>query len=159
MSYRPPIENLDPQQDPSPEELEPGRPAFRLLPDPSAESTPFWTGGANRHLLIHRCNACTRFFHPPAPACFRCRSMDIAPAPVSGRATVATYTINRHRWYEGFPAPYVIAIVELDEQPDVRLTTNIVECPIDDVRIGMRVEVRFERWVDLWIPVFSPVPA
>jgi uncharacterized OB-fold protein len=83
--------------------------------------------------------------------------MDVAPAPVSGRATVATFTIARHQWYEGFPTPYVVAIVELAEDPTVRLTTNVVGCPPEAVHIGMAVEVAFEEWDDVHIPVFRPV--
>ena len=134
-----------------------GRPDYRLLPDPTPASRPFWTGGAERQLLIHRCRRCRRFFHPPAPACFRCRSVDVAAEPVSGFATVAAFTINRHTWFPGFPPPYVVAIVELDEDPSVRLTTNIVGCEVDEVHVGRRVEVEFEQWDDVWIPIFRPV--
>ena len=134
------------------------RPEFRTLPAPSMESAAFWTGGAEGQLLIHHCDSCGKLFHPPAPACFRCRSTDVGPRPVSGRATVAAFTINRHMWFPGFPPPYVVAYVELVEQPDVRLTTNILGCPVEDVHIGQAVEVRFEHWDDVWIPVFVPAP-
>jgi uncharacterized OB-fold protein len=85
---------------------------------------------------------------------------------VSGRATVAAYTVNRQNWIPGFEPPYVVAIVELDDEPDVRLITNVVSVPIEDVGIGMAVEVFFEDWTALsgdedsrvWIPLFRPVP-
>jgi uncharacterized OB-fold protein len=141
------------------------RPQLRLAPSPTAESHAFWTGGERGQLLINRCQACGHFFHPPGPACWRCRSTDVAPEPVSGRATVAAYTINRQNWIPGFEPPYVVAIVELDDEPDVRLITNVVGVPIEDVRIGMAVEVFFEDWTAMsgdedsrvWIPLFSPV--
>jgi len=133
------------------------RPDDRVLPERTSESDAFWTGGANDQLLIHRCTACSHFFHPPAPACFRCRSTDVAPAVASGFATVAAFSINAHQWLPGFPPPYVVAIVELDDATDVRLTTNVMDCEIHDVHIGMRVEVLFEQWEDVWIPVFRPV--
>jgi hypothetical protein len=50
----------------------------------------------------------------------------------------------------------VIAIVELDEQSGLRLTTNIVNCDIGGVVIGMRVRVLFERCADVWLPLFQP---
>jgi uncharacterized OB-fold protein len=133
------------------------RPENRPLPAPSEDSDAFWTGGAHGELRIHRCRACRHFFHPPAPVCFRCRSTDVGPEPVSGRATVAAFSINVQQWLPGFDPPYVVAIVELDEEPDVRLTTNVVGCPVDEVRIGMDVIVEFEEWDDVWIPVFRPM--
>ena len=136
-----------------------GRPSYRLLPDPTPASTAFWTGGAAGQLMIHRCQACRRFFHPPAPACFRCCSVDVLAEPVGGLATVAAFTINRHPWFPGFPPPYVVAIVELDEDPSVRLTTNVVGCDVDDVHVGQHVRVEFEHWDDVWIPIFRPVAA
>jgi uncharacterized OB-fold protein len=133
------------------------RPDDRPLPDPSWESKSFWTGGERGQLLIHRCRSCQHFFHPPAPACFRCRSTDVGPEPVSGRATVAASSVSVHQWLPGFPAPYVVAIVEIDEDTDVRLTTNVMDCDVDSVHIGMTVEVFFEQWEDVWLPLFRPV--
>jgi uncharacterized OB-fold protein len=141
------------------------RPQLRLAPSPTAESRAFWTGGQHGELLISNCRGCGHFFHPPGPACWRCRSMDVAPQPVSGLATVAAYTVNRQNWIPGFEPPYVVATVELDDEPDVRLITNVVQVPVDEVRVGMRVEVFFEDWTALsgdedsrvWIPLFRPV--
>jgi uncharacterized OB-fold protein len=54
--------------------------------------------------------------------------------------------------------PYVIAIVVLDEQDDLRLTTNVVHCPAERVHVGMRVRVVFENHGDdVWFPLFEPV--
>jgi uncharacterized protein len=132
------------------------RPEARTLPDPSKESKAFWTGGARGKLMIYRCRSCSRFFHPPAPACFRCRSTDVGPEAVSGRATVAASSVTVHSWSPTFPPPYVVAIVEIEEDPSVRVTTNIVGCDVHDVTIGMKVEVLFEEREDVWIPLFRP---
>jgi uncharacterized OB-fold protein len=141
------------------------RPALRLAPSPTPESRAFWTGGRDGALLIYRCHGCGHFFHPPGPACWRCRSTDVAPEPVSGRATVAAFTIDRQPWIPGFDPPYVVAIVELAEEPDTRLITNVVGLAPEDVRIGLEVEVFFEDWTGfsgdedsrVWIPLFRPV--
>ena len=77
---------------------------------------------------------------------------------MSGRGTVFTYTVNYHPFNPAVPPPYVIAIVELVEQVGLRFTTNIVDCPVDDVYIGMAVEVTFEQAGDAWVPVFRPAP-
>ncbi|MCW2784690.1 MAG: DNA-binding protein [Marmoricola sp.] len=137
------------------------RPEFRLTPSPSAESRAFWSGGERGELLIYRCHDCGHFFHPPAPACFRCRSRDVAPEPVSGRGVVATYTINRQPWLPTMPPPYVIVLVELDEDRDVRIFSQLVDVDPEAVRIGDRVEVFFEHWpapgdTEVWLPLFRP---
>jgi uncharacterized protein len=134
------------------------RPEQRLLPAPTAESRAFWTGGRDGQLLIHRCRSCGHFFHPAAPVCFRCRSTEVGPEPVSGRGTVAAFTINRQPWLPGLPPPYVVAMVQLVEERDVRVLSNVVGVPVEDVRIGAEVEVFFEQWDDVWIPLFRPVP-
>jgi uncharacterized OB-fold protein len=74
---------------------------------------------------------------------------------------VFTYTVNYHPYNPEIATPYVIAIVELDEQPGLRLATNIVDCEPDSVACGMPVEVRFEEQrigADAqFMPVFAPV--
>jgi acetyl-CoA acetyltransferase len=75
---------------------------------------------------------------------------------VSGRATIVAFTVNQHQWLPGFEPPYAIANVALAEDPTVRLTTNIVGCDPDDVRIGQEVVVRFELHDDVWLPLFEP---
>jgi len=70
-----------------------------VLPEVTADSRAFWTGGADGELRIYRCRSCQRYFHPPVGVCFRCHSRDVGPEAVSGRATVATYTVNQHPWF------------------------------------------------------------
>lgn len=141
------------------------RPQFRLAPTPTAESRAFWTGGERGELMIYRCRACTHFFHPPGPACWRCRSTDVAPEPVSGRAKVAAYTVNQQPWIPGLEPPYIVAMVELDEEPGLRLITNVVDASEDQIRVGLPVEVLFEDWTAVsgddesrvWLPLFRPI--
>ncbi len=105
--------------------------------------------------MIHRCNTCRRFFHPPAPICPSCGSLDVGPEATSGRGTIATYTINQQAWTPELTAPYVVAIVELDDQPGLRLLSNVVGLPPEQVRIGMQVQVAFEQHEDIWLPLFK----
>ncbi|MBE1552065.1 hypothetical protein GGC64_006152 [Mycobacterium sp. OAS707] len=135
------------------------RPEQRLLPSPTTVSQPFWTGGHDGQLLIYQCASCRRYFHPPAPACWRCRSRDVAPQPVTGRGKVAAFTINQQLWIPGLPPPYVVAIIELDDEPDVRLTSNVVDIAATDVEVGLPVTVFFENWDDVWIPLFRRAEA
>jgi uncharacterized OB-fold protein len=129
---------------------------FRVLPRLTDDNRFFWTSGADGRLRFLCCTTCGYFVHPPAPICPRCLTKTLEPKVVSGRAAVATFTINIQPWIPGFDPPYVVAIVEIDEQPDVRLTTNVVGCEPDEVRIGMPVVVHFEQYDDVWLPLFEP---
>jgi uncharacterized OB-fold protein len=66
--------------------------------------------------------------------------------------------VNRHQWIPGFEPPYVVGLVELEEDPSVRLMTNIVNCEIDSVAIGMDLKVVFEEQDDgiVFMPLFEP---
>ena len=135
----------------------PKRPGFRVLPRVTPENEHFWQGGAEGELRFLRCRACGHYLHPPVPRCPACLAKDLEVAAVSGRATVLTYTVNHKQWIPGFEPPYVIAIVEIDEQPGLRLMTNLVHCEPESVRIGMKVAVLFEKWDEVHLPLFEPV--
>ena len=133
---------------------------FRIIPQVTPENEHFWRGGAEGELRFLRCENCAEFIHPPAPVCPRCLSRDRRVEAVSGRARIVTYTVNHQAWLPGFAPPYVIAIVELEEQQGLRLTTNVVNCPIEAVEIGMPVQVVFEKvGDDVYIPLFEPAAA
>jgi uncharacterized OB-fold protein len=78
---------------------------------------------------------------------------------VSGRATLAAVTVNHQMWMSTMEPPYVIGIVEIEEQDSVRLTTNIVQCDEADIAIGMSLEVEFQEYEDVFLPVFRPAGA
>ncbi|MPZ00488.1 MAG: DNA-binding protein [Actinophytocola sp.] len=129
---------------------------FRLLPELTQLSRPFWTNGFRGSLAVLRCGYCGYYIHPPVPRCPACLSQSVEPAGVSGNARVATYTVNHHSWNPTMPERYVIALVELVEQPDIRLMTNIVHCDPNSVYIGMPVQVVFEEDEDVALPLFEP---
>ncbi|MCV7103691.1 thiolase C-terminal domain-containing protein [Mycobacterium palustre] len=131
----------------------PGRP----LPLVTLDNEFFWTSGADGTLRLQECRACQSLIHPPAPVCRYCRSRDMGVRAVSGRATLAGFTVNHRFSVPGMPAPYVIAQVAIEEDPRVRLTTNIVECEPDRLKLGQVVEVVFEHIEDVWLPLFRPV--
>lgn len=127
----------------------------RPLPQPTLSSREYWASGADGTLRIARCRDCAAWLHPRPPLCSRCHSRNIAMATTSGRGTVVAYTVNHQQWLATMPPPYVIALVALDEDPSVRLTTNIVGCQPDDVAIGSPVRVDFEQCADdIWLPLF-----
>ena len=135
---------------------------FRILPKLADANREFWQGGGEGELRFWRCQECAYYIHPPQPICPECHSKHLAVEPVSGRATLTSYTINHQPWMPGPELPYVVAIIEIVEQPSVRLTTNIVGCAHDDLRIGMSLRATFEHHSDaegdVWIPLFEPDP-
>ena len=126
------------------------------LPAITPENAFFWRAGAAGVLRFMRCQACGHYIHPPLPICPLCKSREVHDEPVSGKGSVLTFTINRQVWERGLEAPYVIAIVGIDEQSGLRLTTNIINCGSDAVFIGMRVRVLFDHREDVWLPLFEP---
>jgi len=126
------------------------------LPALDAGNTAFWTGGERAELLICRCGACRRWLHPPVPVCRFCLSTDVVPEASRGHGIVLTFTINRQPWLPSLPPPYVIAVIGLDDDPDLRLTSRLVGVDPERVVIGMRVQVRFEQADDVWLPLFTP---
>lgn len=130
---------------------------FRVLPRLSERNRHFWQSGERGELCFLYCDECAHYVHPPQPLCPGCLGKALAPRAVSGRARVLTFTLNHQPWVPSPDHPYCIAIVEIDEQPGLRLMTNIVNCPAEEVSIDMPVRVLFEHHDDVWIPVFEPV--
>jgi uncharacterized protein len=134
----------------------------RMLPKLDEHNRAFWTGGADGQLMIDQCTRCALWISPPAADCPDCGGALVA-RPVSGHGTVFTYTVNYQPFNPAVPVPYVIAIVQLHEQADLRIAANIVDCEPDSVCIGLPVEVRFERHdVDddsVFVPAFAARPS
>jgi acetyl-CoA acetyltransferase/uncharacterized OB-fold protein len=130
----------------------PGRP----LPQITAQNEYFWTAGADGRLRVQECQSCQALIHPPAPICRYCRSHDIGVRAVSGKGTLAGFTVNHRFGFPDLPPPYVVAQVAIAEDPRVRLTTNIVDCDPDELELGQPVEVVFQQLADVWLPVFKP---
>ena len=131
---------------------------FRILPRITDRNAHYWQGGRDGELRLQRCRDCGYYVHPPGVICPQCWSKDLAIEAVSGRAEVLTFSVNHQQWMPGLDVPFVLAIVRLVEQDDLRITTNVVNCPPEEVRIGMPVQVLFEPHVneEVWIPLFEP---
>jgi uncharacterized OB-fold protein len=128
------------------------------LPLLEPETAFFWTSGSDGVLRIQRCGDCGRYQHPPFPRCAACGSEAVAPQEVSGNGRIATYTINQEPWYPGLEVPFVFAAIELTEQAELYVFSNVL-APVDSVRIGMPVSVTFEQREDVWLPLFVPESA
>lgn len=76
---------------------------------------------------------------------------------MSGEGTVLTYTIAHQQFHPDVPTPFVIVLVELVEQADLRLVAHIVDCDPEAVVCGMQVQVRFEQHGSVFVPAFTTV--
>ena len=118
----------------------------RPRPALDALSRPFWEAAGRGELAIQRCGDCDHYQHPPRPLCERCSSSGFVYTPVSGRGRVHSYTTNHQRNVAGFEdaVPYVNLIVELQEQLQLYLLSDLPAGEAGWVAIDAPVEVTFE---------------
>ncbi|MEU6192718.1 OB-fold domain-containing protein [Streptomyces sp. NPDC047061] len=130
--------------------------AARPRPVIAPETEFFWTSGRDGRLRFRTCGSCSSLIHPPQPVCRYCRGRTGGLREVSGHATLIGFTVNHRFPFPGLPTPFVVAQVAIEEDPRVRLTTNVVGCTPEELRLGMRMEAVFEQVADVWLPLFRP---
>jgi uncharacterized OB-fold protein len=129
------------------------------MPVPDEVTKFFWDGVAVHELRIQRCQVCGHYIHYPKTICRYCQSRDLAGERVSGKATLYTWTIATQPFHPFWVdrVPYTLATVELVEQPRLMFLTQIVDCPEEELRAGMPLEVAFEALSpELTVPFFRP---
>ena len=114
----------------------------RPLPVPNPTTRPFFDAAREHRLVLPRCPRDGFFFYPRS-RCPRCWRDDWEWQAASGRGEVHAFTVDRvgHDPALGPLAPFAIAVVELEEGP--RMTAAVVDCDVDDLRVGMPLEVCF----------------
>ncbi len=123
-------------------------------PEPNIGDEPYFEAAAEGRLLIKRCRDCGKPHHYPRTVCPFCLSANVEWETASGNGEVHSYSVLR----KGVPLPYCIAYVKLEEGP--LMMTNIVDCDLDEVRIGQRVTAVFKTSTSgTAIPMFAPAPA
>ena len=108
-----------------------------------------WRRYRERYILLGtKCEVCGNIFFPMRSVCPNCRR-DGKPVSLafSGKGTVHSFTVIRIA-SEGFETftPYVLGLIQLEEGPKV--TSQIVDCDIEEVYIGMSVEACFRKLRD-----------
>ena len=133
--------------------------ADRPVPVPNAITADYWDGALRHELVLRRCSDCGFYIHPPKPTCTRCQSEAVVAGRVSGNGVVYSFSVMYNRGNPGFEdeLPFVVVIVHLDEQPGLKALGNLLDCPVDDVHIGMPVQVAFEHLTGgAVLPQFRP---
>jgi uncharacterized OB-fold protein len=129
----------------------------RLMTEPSVLSSEFWKAAADHRLVLPRCNQTGKYFFPPERCVPGTHSADWSYVESDGFGTVYTYSVVYRPVSPDFEAPYVLAVVDLAE--GVAMLTNVVECPPEEMRVGMPVEVTFLDVDGGSLPVFRPSSA
>lgn len=110
----------------------------RKIPAPEAnpETQAFWDAAARGQLLLKRCKACGELHYYPRAICPFCFSDKTEWEPASGKGKIYSWSVMRR-----VPQPYAIAYVTLAEGPTI--LTNIVDCDLEQLRIGQDVRLLF----------------
>lgn len=129
----------------------------KLLPHIDEMSRPYWEGAKRHELLLQKCQECGYYRYPPGETCPSCLSDKLEWVKVSGRGSVYTWTVFHQAYHPAYKddIPYAVVAVELEEGP--RMITNLVNCRIEDIKMGMPVEVVFDDVTEeVSLPKFRP---
>jgi len=119
-------------------------------PQPNVETQPYFDAASQGKLVIKKCTACGQAHHYPRALCPFCGSDRTEWIPASGRGIVYSYSVMRRA-----APPYAIAYVTLSEGPT--MMTNIVDCDLDQIRVGQNVKVVFKPSDGgAAVPMFTP---
>jgi len=138
--------------------------AFETPPQPAPDfdSEGFWRATAEGRLALCRCRECRTWLQPPLERCKRCAG-PTGFEPVSGRGTIYSFIVSRHPCCPGYldATPYVVALIDLEEQEGLRLPARLLDVEPAAVRIGDRAIVAITDLPggDFRIPTFRIVAA
>ena len=117
------------------------------VPVPDEVTKPFWDAVNQQRLVAQFCPTCNRYQHPPERHCARCGREHLEFRQLSGRGTIYSWQVM-HDTRIGLMQeyqPFLIAVVESAESPDVWFLTNLPGSAPEQVDIGAPVEVEFEE--------------
>lgn len=129
----------------------------RPLPAADDVSRFFWDSAADHRLVLQRCRSCAKLQYPPEVCCVHCQGEEFDLAEAGGRGVIYSYAVVERPLHAGFvdTLPYVVVIVELDDQPGLRILTNLVDLPPGTaLSCGMPVQVVFEDRGGVTLPQF-----
>lgn len=114
------------------------------LPPEDAANRPFREGAKRGVVLLQHCRDCGAHRFPAARYCTQCRGERSEWVETSGRGVIESHCSFHKAYWPAFAAeiPYAVVQVRLDE--GVRLFSNLVGVPADQIRSGLRVRATFE---------------
>ena len=117
----------------------------RPLPTITPATEPFFAGARAGELRVQRCTACAELRFPARSICSHCLATGADWVAVCGRGEVFSFVVMHQVYHPAFAAavPYAIAVIRLAEGP--KMLSNIVGIAAHEIRVGMPVEVVFEK--------------
>lgn len=129
-----------------------------FLPDINEPDTgPFWKATAEHRLTYQVCDACSGIVFFPRSHCTHCTSTSLSWKESAGKGTLYTYSVVRDNRMPGFAelVPYAVAYIDVDE--GFRILTRLADVDVDSLKIGSRMQVRWNDQGELSLPEFGPV--
>jgi hypothetical protein len=138
----------------------------RILPTEMEWDAGYWAAARVGQLVVQACSDCGQVRSFPRIMCAQCGSMDSGWRQVSGKGHLYSWTILRRSFHPAFAdVPFVVALVELDDEPSVHLVSNLVGLSKEDIEdparaeellwIGRPLVVEFEQRGEFALPQFS----
>ena len=120
----------------------------KTIPVPDALDKPFWDAVNEKRLLLQFCTSCERLQYPIKASCVRCGSgdnLDWKEAEGKGHI-LETLVVHDTRVVRlKADVPFNVAIVSLDEDPDINFLANLPGTPVNEAPQGAPVEVVYEE--------------
>ena len=116
-------------------------------PIPDEVNKPFWDACNERRLIIQTCTQCNRMQYPPEKTCIACGCAAMAWREVKGMGRVHGYCVmfdSRVKLLQE-RQPFNIAVIELEENPEIKFFSHLPGTPPDEVPVGAPVTLEFEQ--------------
>ncbi len=120
------------------------------IPVKTQDNQPYWDAADRHELMLQKCETCHAYNHPPGPACAKCGSTELSwenqGTTITGK--VYSYVVSYRPFLPGFQddLPTIIVVIQLDHLQEVKIIGNLLECPPEDIKIGMPVKM---IWQDI----------
>ncbi|WP_342514784.1 OB-fold domain-containing protein [Sporosarcina sp. FSL K6-1522] len=137
---------------------------LKPIPVKTPDNSPYWDAADRHELVLQKCESCKEYLHPPGPSCAKCGSPAVSWEEIGNdiQGTIYSYVISHRPFLPGFQddLPLIIAQVELDKVPEVKIMANVLDCDYEKIQIGMPVKM---IWQDLpegrSLPQWKPIDA
>ena len=122
--------------------------AYKPSPVPDEVTKPFWDACNEGRLVVQNCTTCNRLQHPPQKACRECGSEhNMEFREMNGRGKIHGYLVSHDSRVMMLQEiqPFNLAVIELDDDPGIKMLSHLPGINRDEVPVGATVQVEFEE--------------